>query len=262
MALDRLTLPEDEVHLWLACPEEIQDPDLLARYHAIMSPEEAVKQKRFHFERHRHQYLITRAIIRTQLSRYAPVAPADWVFETNEYGRPHIAPVHDVPPLHFNLSHTDGLIACAIVLGREVGVDVEDVARGGDLVSVADRFFSPSEVRDLHQLPESRHMDRFFDYWTLKESYIKARGMGLSIPLEQFSFHLGDGPDIRITIDPRQNDPPERWQFRQWRLGERHKIALTLEREPGVSFRVVVRNLVPLARETSSECEDLRNGFD
>ena len=262
MVLTPLQRPENEVHLWLAFPDEIRDPGLLTRYHAMLNPEEAAKQKRYHFEKHRHQYLVTRAVIRTQLSRYANVAPEDWVFEANEYGRPHLAPIHPGPHPRFNLSHTDGLIVCAVVFGRELGVDVENVQRGGDLINVADRFFSPTEVEDLHKLPESQHIDRFFDYWTLKESYIKARGMGLSIPLEQFSFHLDQTPAIKITIDPRQNDRNERWQFRQWRIGENYKIALALEREPGRAFKVRMRKLTPLVSETPFSCEEIRNGFD
>ncbi len=261
MNLPALALPNDEVHLWLVFPKEIRDPSLLAAYHRLMSPEETVKQKRFHFEKHRHQCLVTRATVRTVLSRYEDVAPADWVFEKNKYGRPHIAPFHRVS-LKFNLSHTDGLIVCAVVRDREMGVDVEDIKRGGDLIDVADRFFSPGEVHDLHQLPVSRHMDRFFDYWTLKESYIKARGMGLSIPLEQFSFHIGDGPEIRISIDPGQNDPPARWQFRQWSIGEQYKIALALERVTGTSFRVKLRKLTPMVLDAPFSCKELRNGFD
>jgi len=261
MNLPHIPLPQNEVHLYFSIPEEITDPDLLQRYHALMNPEEAKQQKRFHFERHRHQYLITRAIIRSTLSRYAPeVAPEEWQFEKNEYGRPQIAAVHkDVVPIHFNLSHTDGLIACGIVLDGELGVDVEDIERGGDLINIADRFFSPSEVADLHQLGSAMHTERFFDYWTLKEAYIKARGMGLSIPLEDFSYHLSeDHSDISISIVPKQNDPANRWQFRQWRMGTRHKIALCLEKRPNTSYKAILKKLVPMAEEEPFNCVEFR----
>ncbi len=259
-----LELADDEVHVWLTFPEEIRAPSLLARYHALLNPEEAAQQKRYHFERHRHQYLLTRALCRTLLSRYDPShGPAEWRFEKNEYGRPHIAPEQNSANLRFNLSHTDGLIACAVVRGREVGVDCEDIKRGGDLISIADRYFSPSEVADLHTVPPARQEFRFFDYWTLKESYIKARGMGLSIPLDQFSFHIDeDAKDIGLTVDPRQNDPAERWQFRQWHFGDRFKVSLCLERRPGVSFKTALRQCAPFAVDEPFPCDDLRNGFD
>ncbi len=259
----RLELPPNEVHLWFAFPDEIQDRVLLQRYHELLTPEEAKQQQRFHFEKHRHQYLVTRAVIRSLLSRYESLPPADWRFEKNKYGRPHLSAIHRVKPLRFNLSHTEGLIACAVVLGREVGVDVEDIQRGGDLIQIADRFFSPTEVADLMALPEKYQESRFFDYWTLKESYIKARGMGLSIPLDQFSFHLRqEEPNLAISIDERQNDPPARWQFKQWELAPSFKAALALEREAGAHFEVIIRKTVPLREDADVELHELRGNFD
>ncbi len=124
------------------------------------------------------------------LSRYADVAPRDWPFRIDEHGRPELAArPAGTPDLRFNVSHTNGLVACAVTVGREVGVDVEHTGRR--LVhDVAERFFSPREVADLRACPAADQPVVFFDYWTLKESYIKARGLGLALPLRQFSFLL------------------------------------------------------------------------
>jgi len=253
-------LEHGTVHLYLCEPESITDPSLINRYHRLMTPREAEKQARFHFPRHRHQYLVTRALVRTVLSRYAPVAPEAWRFEENEYGRPHIAAAHGQSGLRFNLSHTDGLIVCAVTRDAEIGVDVENISRGGDLVQIADRFFSPSEVADLHKVPTDRQEDRFFDYWTLKESYIKARGMGLSIPLGDFSFHLSDeNDDITITIAEKQGDDPARWQFCQWRHGSEHKIALCLEAKDQ-AFSIVAKTSQPFARDSCWYRAPFRSG--
>src|SRR5690606_33310169 len=111
---------------------------------------------------------------------------------------PDLAPGQTDVPLVFNLSHTDGLIACAVSRGREVGVDVEWLDRRGGDIDVADRFFSRYEVQALYAQPPERRRDRFFRYWTLKESYIKARGMGLALPLDRFSFELDRGGAITI----------------------------------------------------------------
>ncbi len=263
MALGTLDLPKNEVHLWFAFPEEIRDPSLLSQYHRFLNADEAVQQRRFHFEKHRHQYLITRALVRAGLSRYLPNAPGDWVFEKNKYGRPEIAPHLNPGQLRFNLSHSDGLIVLAVVWSREIGVDVEFMDRGGGLIEIADRFFSPTEVRELNTQPDSEKTHRFFDYWTLKESYIKARGMGLSIPLDHFSFILGEGSDISITIDPRQNDQPQRWQFRQWLLAEsRHKAALTLERHANRVFQVKLFKTVPLVSQKVWPLPVIHDSFD
>jgi 4'-phosphopantetheinyl transferase len=262
MHLPKIDLPGNQVHLWAAHPEQITDPHLIHHYHRLLEPGEQTKQRRFHFEKHRHAYLITRAAVRTLLSRYTGLPATDLRFEENEYGRPHLRPDCNPENLHFNISHTDGLIVVAVVRNREIGVDVEYIQRGGDLINIADRYFSEQEVKDLHKLPDREHIDRFFDYWTLKESYIKARGMGLSIPLGQFTFHLDGNPPIHISVDPAQNDPPGKWQFRQWRVDERFKIALALEREPGKVFDAVLRETVPLSADRPYQPQPLRDGFD
>src|SRR4029078_6585429 len=115
----------------------------------------------------------------------------------------------------------------------DVGVDVEDRTRKGETVQIADRFFSPVEVAALRALPEERQRERFFDYWTLKEAYIKARGMGLAIPLDQFSFLLEPDMPIRIAFDPRLADDPLAWQFEQFALGGSHQTSAAVRRGAG-----------------------------
>jgi len=255
-------LPNNEVHIWVTEAETIENPALIRAYHRLMNAKEATRQARFHFPKHRHQFLVGRALIRTTLSRYASVAPENWTFVENEYGRPELAPEHADIPIRFNLSHTDGLIVFAVVSGRELGVDVENITRGGDLVPIADRFFSKAEVADLHTVPPARQEDRFFDYWTLKEAYIKARGMGLSIPLGDFGYKLSDDHDnIEITIDASQGDDPKRWMFRQWRHSPDHKLALCVEREPDPKMTVVLREVVPLDHVKPFEPRVLRTSF-
>ncbi len=249
----KLTFAEHAVHLWYVVPEWADDDPLLASYHALMSAAEQAQQQRFVFARDRHRYLVTRALVRTVLSRYAEVEPQSWQFQANKYGRPEISAPSVSVPLRFNVSHADGLIACAVTIGRDIGVDVEAVDRPGQTVEIAERFFSPAEVAALRALPTEAQRDRFFDFWTLKESYIKARGMGLSIPLDQFSFHL-DPSTIRITFDPRLQDASERWQFMRFRWGTRHAVALAVGRatgEPDVCLQV--RRTLPLRSDSPEQ---------
>jgi 4'-phosphopantetheinyl transferase len=242
-----LSLQPGEAHIWYVFPEEITDPYLIAAYHMLMAPDEAVQQARFKFPEGRHEYLVTRALVRSVLSAYANVAPRDWRFVRNRYGRPEIAGPSGVPPLRFNLSNTRGLIACLVTLEREVGVDVEDTSRKGETVGVADRFFSPSESAALRALPEARQRHRFFDYWTLKEAYIKARGMGLAIPLEHFSFYLDEPAGIRIRFTPDLPDDPEAWQFCLWSPTARHRMAAALRKGRGAApLAIALKPCVPL----------------
>jgi 4'-phosphopantetheinyl transferase len=241
-----LPIGDDEIHVHHLLPDEITDGALLAAYERLLAPEEHARRARYRFEPSRREYLLTRALVRATLSRYAPVPPAAWTFRANAYGRPEIA-LPGLSWLRFNLSNTHGLIACAVARDRDVGVDVEDPERPGETVEIAHHFFSPIEVAALRALPEDRRRARFFAYWTLKEAYIKARGMGLAIPLDQFSFLLDEPPPIRVAFDPRLGDDAAAWQFEQIAISPRHAAAVAVRRGAGPELRVSARRTVPLA---------------
>jgi 4'-phosphopantetheinyl transferase len=241
-----LSLTRREAHLWLAVPEEIEDPALLQAYRRLLTPDEVARHDRFVFANGRHAYLVSRALVRTVLSRYAEIPAGGWRFEANALGRPEIAPVVGAPPLRFNLSHTAGLVACAVALDREVGVDVEDVDCDRATADIADRCFSAWEIDSLRALPAPARHERFFEYWTLKESYLKARGLGLSLPLDSFWFHLEPRP-VRIVFDGRVADDPKTWQFTQLRPTPRHLGAIALRCGPGEPpLDLVTRKVTPL----------------
>ena len=244
-------LPPGRIELWCSFYHHIPDDPLLARYRELMTEAELAQAARFHFERDRRRYIVTRALVRTVLSRYADVAPADWRFENNEYGRPHIT--HDseaARSLSFNISHTDGLIVLAIASGTTLGVDVENTQTRPVSPSLADSFFAPEEAAALRTVEQAHWQERFFDYWTLKESYIKARGMGLSIPLDKFSFSFPKGDDVALYVHPEQNDPPGRWRFWQMNLAPGYVAALCAERGDGdVPPILDVKEAVPLISE-------------
>lgn len=249
-----LPLDNSQVHLWLAFSAEADDAQLHERYRALMTPEERARGDRFYFERDRSRYRVTRALVRSVLSRYAPmIAPADWRFEASAYGQPLIANPHpEAQRLSFNLTHTHDLIVLAVTQGRAVGVDTENITRGA-LLDVADRFFAPSECEHLRALPIDAQPRRFFELWTLKESYIKARGMGLSIPLHKFAFDLREPQAVSLsTLDDLQ-DPAERWALRHLWATPDHPVALCVERLDQPSFEVVARRIVPLRSESGMD---------
>lgn len=250
MTVDTQALPSDEIHLWVVDLDNqaTRDPATLAAYDALLSPDERKKRDRFRFPKDQHQCLVTRALTRTVLSRYVDVPPEAWQFVTNDYGRPEISTPRFASWLKFNLSHTNGLVVMLVARDREIGVDVENRKRNGELLAVADRYFSPLEVKALHALPLEEQLERFFMVWTLKESYIKARGMGLSIPLAQFAFELDRrDSNIAIRFDPRLGDDPASWQFSILSYGRRHTVAIGARRHQGDEVRLVVRETVPLS---------------
>lgn len=216
----------------------------LDRYRALLSAEEMDRAARFGHPDDAARFVIGRALTRTMLSRYAGVAPRDWPLVIAERGRPElVARPPGVPDLRFNLSHTPGLVACAVTVGREVGVDVEHIGRRLTH-DVAERFFSAREVADLRGLPADEQPVVFFDYWTLKESYIKARGLGLALPLRHFSFLRTPGEAPTIAFDPELHDDPAAWQFAQFWPTAEHRMAVAVQRT-GADLPIIVEPVVP-----------------
>ncbi len=254
-------LREQGIHLWITRLDEPELRSASRHYPALLSDEEQARQRRFHFEKDRHRYLVTRALVRSTLSRYAGLAPLDWRFETNAYGKPSIA--HDSPELRrlsFNLSHTDECVVLAVADRLALGVDVEKAVPRFSVQDLAQRFFAPSEAQDLMSLPPAQESRRFFEYWTLKEAYIKARGMGLSIPLDRFSVDLSGEREIRLRVEDGQPDRAQDWQMWQWRDEAEHLLALCVERPRAPRQpQVQLRQVVPLGGEAPCRMELLRS---
>jgi 4'-phosphopantetheinyl transferase len=253
-----IPLADDEIHLWITFPEAIREPQLLARYAQLMSAEERDRQQRYMFERDRHDALVTRALVRTVLSHYVAVAPEHWRFAQGDKGKPEIL---DAPwPLRFNVSHTQGMIICGVARQHDLGVDVEYINRNTEVTDIADRFFSATEVSEMFSLPVAEQRSRFFDYWTLKESYIKAWGQGLAIPLDHFSFHIRDAGrtgavnrDISLSFVPQRDDDPANWQSWLFYPNATHRMAISLRGAGSSGHKVRLRQCVPLLQQWDVE---------
>jgi 4'-phosphopantetheinyl transferase len=239
---------DNEVHVWYVPLDEAGDPSLLGRYRQLLSADEHARLSRFVQAKDRHQFVVARGLLRTTLSRYADVLPSDWTFLCNRYGKPEIFSPETYTGLRFNISHTHGLVSCAVSRHHDVGIDVERTDRPTSM-DVARRFFSPVEASHLERLPGEQRPGVFFDYWTLKEAYIKARGMGMQLPLDEFWFHLGNGPSPSIHFAPTMQDDPSRWQFFQYCPGPRHKMAVAVCRPADKQVSFEVRRTVPLVPE-------------
>lgn len=253
-----LALAPGDIHLWLAYYDEIADRQLHARYRRLLDAEERRQEPRFYFARDRCRYLVTRALVRTVLSRYLPVAAEDWSFSTNAYGRPHIANESAAHSgLSFNISHTHSLIVLAVSGAGSVGVDVENCVARRAPVDIADHYFAPDEVSALRAIPERLQQYRFYEYWTFKEAYIKARGMGLSLPLDKFSFHFPGDSEVQLAIQPELADDAARWRLSQFRPRPEYLVALCTERMAAPPA-VTVREIVPMVSERALAPDFLR----
>ncbi len=226
---DNCSLKADDVQVWIAVTDQRYPLDLIETYVSWLDDQELSRYGRFRFPQHRREYLVAHALLRSCLSRYDERQPWEWRFATNAYGRPEIQVERGVPALQFNLSHTAGLAACAVTRSAAVGVDVEQTTREGALVEVAKASFAPPELAALEHLGGRAWRDRFFDLWTLKEAYVKARGLGLSLPLQQFAFRFeSDGVEqIGFDSDSATN-PPEDWTFGLLSPTAHHRLAVAV----------------------------------
>ena len=243
-----LLLPKNEAHIWLVDPRMITSTSLLEQYFPLMNEAESVQQQRFYREVDRHRYLVTRALVRTTLSRYIQRSPDEWEFVFNEYKRPDIAPQQQEIPLRFNLSHTRGMIACLVNLEQDAGVDVEDITRSTGVMNIANYSFASGETEALLNADPERQKHLFFQYWTLKEAYIKAKGMGLALPLNRFSFHRSRDRSICIEFQPGMADSPEHWQFVRYEPSEQHILSVALHRPNRPRFAIRVFQVTPLGK--------------
>lgn len=201
--------------------------EALARCEAFLDEEELAHSRRLRFPQHQREYILSHALLRTTLSRYVPIAATQWTFLRNDFGKPRLIETAGAERLRFNLSHTHGLSVCAVALDVDLGVDVELHANRESLLEVADHYFSAREIADLRALPKAEQGDMFFRYWTLKESYIKARGEGLSIPLDSFSFSFPPGRTVAFE-DHLDAAAAATWQFQWLRPSPLHSAAVAV----------------------------------
>lgn len=197
-------LAEGDVHIWRA--ELASLGSRLADFEALLAGDEKARARRFHFDPDRNCYIAARGILRLLLGSYLQRAPASIRFEYTAYDKPFLKTDADQRGLHFNVSHSHGMVLLAFSRSGEIGVDVERIRPefGGD--EVAQRYFSARELAELRGLPAKLRAEAFFLCWTRKEAYVKACGAGLQIPLDSFSVSLTPGaPAILSSADA------ERW---------------------------------------------------
>ena len=215
------------IHLYLGLLDDVDLPHIRAACFEMLSQAERNRLERFRLERDRRQFLLAHGMIRAALSRHVPtVRPAEWSFVSDRYNRPFVAAPQTSEPLYFSLSHTEGCVACTISPDKRIGVDVEATDRNCSHLGIAELNFSSTENDALRALPGIEQPDRFFDYWTLKEAYLKAYGTGFHRPLDDFSIIFEPGQRIGIGFHAGSEDDPQRWWFTQTSPSPRHRLAI------------------------------------
>ena len=206
------------------------DAEMVSRCMALLSEDERAKVARYLAPKAQMNGLLVRAALRCVLSQglqsrgesspYSSqrlIAPQDWCFEYGEKGKPGLS--HEqflCTGMEFNLSHSGDWLLIALAQDDDtdaavitakprlgLGVDIERSRASTNIYPILNHYFSPIEAEGLLALEgEDAQRQRFFDLWALKESYIKATGLGLAQSLKSFAFELM--PDALVQTHSNQ----------------------------------------------------------
>jgi 4'-phosphopantetheinyl transferase len=218
---------ENSAHVWFLETDGVTDPAVLEGCAQLLSADEADRYRRFRFDADRHVFLLSHAMLRRVLSRYADIDPSDWQFSSATHGRPEIAQPDRGMSLRFNLTHTRGLAACIVTQTLDCGVDAEALVMRRHAVGVAERMFAEAELQLLRDLEGPDWQDEFIDLWTLREAYCKACGTGLANSGRYFHFERDreGGWQIRFT---GSSTAASDWHVSVERVVDSHKVAVAV----------------------------------
>jgi 4'-phosphopantetheinyl transferase len=226
----RLKLAPSEVHLW----QSKLDESLADCLKHLLSADEISRADRFHFAKDRNHFVAARGLLRTLLSTYSGINPEELEFSYAEKGKPSLNETQQ-GGINFNLAHSHGRAIYAFSHGREVGVDLEYIREELAGEEIAERFFSHREIEMLNGVPAELKKEAFFNCWTRKEAYIKARGEGLSMPLDEFDVSLVPGAPAALLLNHKEPEEVTRWTMRSITVPSGYVGALVVE---GTSWRM------------------------
>ena len=229
------------VNIWFRETASLDEAAIAADV-SMLSADEIAQYRRFHFARDARDYAAAHALLRTMLSRDSERAPGDWQFDKTPAGKPFLRDAGATGGASFSLSHTRGMVACAVTSDADVGIDVEGIDRVVHASDIATRFFAPSETAALAKLAPEIRTRRFFDLWTLKEALVKATGLGFGHSMHRFAFDVGafvEGGEI--VLSGPTDLAAQRWQFELFAPARGFSGAVAVRRRGGPPLRVTIR---------------------
>lgn len=222
-----IELGDESVDVWRIFESSLSDSRVISACRDVLSQAERDDVDRLSVATVKAERLMARGLTRLILSRYIDTPPGSLVFIRDQNGRPFISPM-PVPGLHFSLSHTKDFLVIAVSRLADIGVDIERVNPKLDVMDLAKGIFSRVENTELESMKSEEQRLRFFEYWTLKEALSKAKGIGLSMPLDRFSIVITNNESIQVvTHDPELLIPAE-WSFRLYAPTPDHRLALAI----------------------------------
>ncbi len=206
-------LAENEIHVWQASLSV--DGAVLHMLQKTLTEEEVTQAKQFYFEKDQQHFTIARGVLRTLLAQYVHTDPSLLRFDYNAYGKPSLGHPFNESRLHFNVSHSHEIALYAFTYARQIGVDVEYMRSDIEYDQLAKYSFSAHEQAVLYTLPKALKQQAFFNCWTRKEAYIKAKGKGLSIPLDLFDVSLEPGEPARLLASRETDQETICWSLQE-----------------------------------------------
>jgi 4'-phosphopantetheinyl transferase len=224
---ESVVLGSEEVHVWRAPLD--QAPSQIQSFFHNLAADEQARAGRFYFQKDREHFIVAHGVLRAILGGCLNQAPECLSFCYSSHGKPALAGESDGETIRFSVSHSHGIGLFAVTRGREVGIDLERIRFDLAIEEIAERFFSPREFAMLQTLPAGVQRQAFFNCWTRKEAYIKARGGGLSLALDQFDVSLTPGKPAALL--GTQPDPSEasRWSLEELSPAPGYAAALAAE---------------------------------
>lgn len=222
-----LALADDEVHIWRA---SLHDALLAApQLPETLSVDERIRAAQYAFAHDQRRFVTARGLLRAILGRYLHQRPHHLRFHYNRFGKPSLTVGTGTEQISFNLSHADDLVLYAVTRSRSVGIDLELVRADHDFAPISARFFLAEEHNAILALPVGLRPAAFFASWTRKEAYVKARGEGLSHPLNEFAVSTdpaGPARLLRTCADPAEAN---RWSMAHLEPGRGFVGAVAVE---------------------------------
>jgi 4'-phosphopantetheinyl transferase len=219
-------LNSNDVHVWAG---ELEVPQVsLAGFAATLSKSEQDRAARFHFERHRHRFIVGRGMLRVLLSRYLRCDPRTLEFTYGVAGKPRLPHRPNEAALQFNLAHSDDLALIALTRGGQVGIDVERIRPLRDAEELVARFFSPREHQAFKRLDEDKKPAAFFSLWTRKEAWLKATGEGIAHSLHLVEVSFVENEPARLLTVPSSLDQGLSWSLLDLRPAPGFAAALAI----------------------------------
>ncbi len=224
----------DAVELRWLVPDDLPG-SAWPRLHALLDPAEAAQAARFRFDRDRRPYVAAHGLARMMLARRLGCPAADLRFVVGPHGKPELAMAAAAPPLRFSLSHARGLVAVAVTAMHAVGVDAEAIVADRLAPELASRIFAPAELAQMRRMAPAAATEAAFAFWTLKEAYTKALGLGLLHPPDAVAFSLDP---LAVLPSPGSGGDGTAWLLRRWQPTPGHALALALRHPHPAAVRV------------------------